>query len=118
MERHVVNDLLGRLPVTVTYCDRTDCVAVFTGPGGGLPLAVAVGGWAGHYDEGGLLLRVGAALYRQDTGAPWGDDSGAPFPYARAECERTTWGHWREEHPDTDVYVGEPALSAGAGAGP
>jgi Protein of unknown function (DUF3179) len=117
VERHVVNDLLGRVPVTVTYCDRTGCVGVFTGPGGDRPLEVAVAGWSGHYDEGGMVLRVGTACYRQDTGAPLADDSGPPFPYARGEYERTTWGHWREEHPDTDVYAGELGFDGGDGAG-
>jgi Protein of unknown function (DUF3179) len=105
--RHVVNDLLGRVPVTVTYCARNGCVGVFTDADRDRPLDVAVAGWVGPPDAGSLVLRVGSERYRQDTGAPLDGDGDPPFPYARAEYERTTWEHWREEYPDTDVYVGE-----------
>src|SRR5438105_7303951 len=42
---HVVNDVLGADPVTVTYSDRADCVRVFTGPAAGRPLDFGLGGW-------------------------------------------------------------------------
>src|SRR5437879_4188705 len=32
--RHVVNDLLGGVPVSVSYCDITDCVRAYTDPRG------------------------------------------------------------------------------------
>jgi hypothetical protein len=103
---HVVNDLLGDQPVTVTYCSRTECIRVFTGPMGE-PLAVAVGGWDNREGREGLILRLGSRLYRQDTGGPAEDGTAAPFPYPTADYERTTWGRWRDAHPDTDVYIGE-----------
>jgi hypothetical protein len=116
-ERHVVNDQLGGAPVTVTYCDRTNCARVFTEPRGGGPLEVAGGGWIGRYEEGCMLLRIGPDRYRQDTGLPLAKGA-PPFPYARAEFVRTTWKQWREAHPDTDVYVGEPPSAPdGLGAG-
>src|SRR5262249_58636248 len=51
---HVVNDLVGGTPVTVTYCDRTDCLCGFTADTPGQPLEVNVGGWAGK-----LMLKGG-----------------------------------------------------------
>jgi hypothetical protein len=115
-EWHVVNDELGSAPVTVSYCDRTDCVQAYTGPRGEGALHLAVGGYMGVYDVGSMLLRVGSWHYRQDTRQPLEKDA-PPFPYAQAHFERTTWKKWHEAHPDTDVFVGEP-LSAPAQAPP
>jgi hypothetical protein len=118
---HVVNDLLGGHPVTVTYCDRADCLRVFTGPPG-QPFDVAGAGWDNREGRRGLVLRVGSTLYRQDTGGPAEDAPVAPFPLPRAGHERTTWKRWREAHPDTDVYVGvrspAPEGEAVNGGGP
>ncbi len=104
-EGHCVNDRLGGVPVTVTYCDRSSCVRVFTDPDGTEPLAIAVGGWAGRYETGTLLLRIGKHRYRHTTGQPLEPDA-PPFPYAEADCVQTTWKEWRTRHPDTDVYTG------------
>jgi hypothetical protein len=103
-DSHVYNDLLGAVPLTVTYCDLADCARVFTAPGPAQPLDVAVGGWDGvHHRK--MLLRVGSIRYWQETGLPLAK-AGSPFPYAGMKFVRTTWGHWRKDHPDTDVYVG------------
>jgi hypothetical protein len=113
LDLHVRNDVLNGVPVTVTYCPRTGCARVYTGPVGGSALAVAPGGWVGEPGDGPdgvMLLRVGTDLYYQDSGAPlagWGD-----FPYPEADFERTTWGAWRRSHPDTDVVVGPPRTRA------
>jgi hypothetical protein len=105
--RHVVNDQLGRVPVTVTYCSRSDCAQVFTDPREAGPLAVSVGGFDRRSGTGALLLRVGSTLYRQDTRAPLTADA-PPFPHAVADFVWTTWQQWRTAHPDTDVYLGPP----------
>src|SRR5688572_9755512 len=34
IDRHVANDMLNGVPVTVAYCDLTDCVRVYTDPDG------------------------------------------------------------------------------------
>jgi hypothetical protein len=103
-DSHVVNDLLGRKPVTVTFCDIDDCVQVFTDPDKNLPLDIAVGG-SNRLRHGKLLLRIGDRLYWQDTKQPLKGDA-APFPYAQVDYVRTTWGKWREAHPDSDLYFG------------
>jgi hypothetical protein len=107
-ERHVVNDALAGIPITVTYCDLKDCVKVFTDSQRDTLLHIAVGGYIGPFVRGTLLLRVGTRCYRQDNGKVVVGDA-VPFPYAEAAYERTTWKEWRRLHPDTDVYVGPPA---------
>jgi hypothetical protein len=100
---HVVNDVLDGVPVSVTHCDLYHCTRAFTGGAPGEPLDLAVGG----VTRGGLILRAGGHSYRQDSGAPLsaGDP---PFPYAPHPAATETWGEWRHEHPDTDVYVAVP----------
>jgi hypothetical protein len=98
---HVINDVVGGTPVTVSYCNRRDCIRVFTDPDGAEALNVSVGGLDARPDRG-MLLRVGKRRYYQESGVSF-DDPSETFPYAQAEFVRTTWGQWRAEHPDTDV---------------
>jgi hypothetical protein len=98
---HVVNDVVGGVPISVTYCDLYRCTRVFTTITPGGPLDLSVGG----VKSGGLILRVGGHSYRQDSGAPLQQDS-PPFPYDLHLGEVRTWGQWRRAHPDTDVYLG------------
>src|SRR5579885_2361702 len=100
---HVVNDVLGGVPVSVTHCGLYHCTRAFTGGTPGEPLDLAFGG----VTRDGLILRSGGHSYRQDSGAPL-DATGAPLPYRAEDEELTTWGQWRHEHPDTDVYVDPP----------
>jgi hypothetical protein len=106
LSRHVINDLLNGVPCTVSYCDRSDRVRVFTEPGAKEPLEVAVGGFDSRSTQGGMLLRIGTDHYRQDTGLPWESTEHAAFPYPALKFYRTTWGEWRKVHPDSDIYVG------------
>ena len=101
---HVVNDLLGGRPVTVTRCANTECVKVFTELTGRRRLGVAVGGWFGRDGSEELLLRVGSNRYHQQSGEPVGE--APPFPYPTLDYELTTWGEWLRQHPDTDLYAG------------
>jgi len=108
--QHVVNDQLGGISVSVTYCDRTNCAAVFTDSEANGPMDIGVAGYDGRPD-GGLLLRVGNDLYNQKTGKPlhksWSFRSPHPFPFAARHFVRMSWKQWREKHPDTDVYDGQ-----------
>jgi hypothetical protein len=114
VNRHILNDQLGSMPVTVSYCDSSDCIEVFLGAAGQDPLDVAPGGVTGEADGGTLLLRLGTWYYRQDTTASL-EKGAPPFPYAKSKFARTTWKRWREAHPDTDLYVEErPSDSGGA----
>jgi hypothetical protein len=95
---HVVNDLFGDIPVTVTYCDRCDVARAFTSPQRGSALEVMVGGWL----ETHMLLRVGDRFFPQD------DEIARGLPLTSYPHERTTWQAWKTAHPETDVYTGVP----------
>ena len=98
---HVVNDLVGGTPVTVTYCDRTRCVHAFTDIAGTQPMKIDLGGYMG-----GMLLKVGDTFFFQDTGGDLVKDRGTVFPYATHLHELTTWKRWKEAHPSTELYTG------------
>jgi len=103
MVNHVVNDVIGATPVTVTHCDKDGCSRVFTGEGQE-PLPFKTGGFMD-----GMLLYVDGVFYDQSTGRPMNDSAANPLPYQTLGFEETTWGKWRTAHPDTDVYLGSPA---------
>jgi hypothetical protein len=103
---HIVNDTLGRVPVTVTYCDLFHCTRLFTARGASEPLDISQGGLKSR----GMVLKVEGHPYRQDSSAPL--EEGAPsFPYDPFPGAETTWGAWRHSHPDTDIYVGDAPLA-------
>lgn len=102
-ERHVVNDLLGDRPISVTYCGLTRCVRVFTSNRMGKALNLDVGDLIG----GKMTLQIGNTRYAHSTGENLSSPGGAALPYAEFAHERTTWGRWRKVHPDTDVFTGD-----------
>jgi hypothetical protein len=105
---HIVNDVLERVPVSVTYCDRTDCARVFTGAGS-LSLDLRVSGYSTDH---GLVLTTGTGQYFQKTSAPVAPGAAVPFPFRELPSVRTTWREWTGAHPDTSV-VYYPSLSYG-----
>jgi hypothetical protein len=100
---HVVNDVVSGHAVSVTYCDRANCLRVFTEESAKAPLRLDIAGQM----KGGMILRIGEVEYAQKTGQNLSSPKGAPLPYRELAFERTTWRAWREAHPDTDVYVGD-----------
>jgi hypothetical protein len=101
--RHVVNDMVGDYPVSVAYCDRTNCTQVFTGPPTGAPLNVPYGFWT---DEHGMVFRIDGVDYAQKTGANLTAPDGPAIPFEKLPYVRTNWRDWREAHPDTDIFTG------------
>lgn len=108
---HVIDDLVDGVPVTVTFCDRSGCTRVFTDPETAEPLPVDLGG----LQEDKMLLRFKNVFYDQESGERIDGVQGPAFPYPDHPFVRTTWKKWKEEHPDTDVFVGMPAPDAGKG---
>jgi hypothetical protein len=103
---HIINDVVGDVPVTVTYCDLSGCVRGFGGRRGDGPLSVRQAGTL----AGRMVVQVGGVGYCQETGAIVEQAPGvaaASFPYGTVPLERTVWGAWKAAHPDTDVYVGD-----------
>jgi hypothetical protein len=102
--KHVVNDLVAGVPVTVAYCDISDCVSAYQGHEGSAPLDVSVGGLS-HGGE--MVLEVGGLLYYQKSGTRLVPGSGpSMIPLEQLSPARTTWGEWKRQHPSTDVYEG------------
>ena len=110
VRRHVVNDLIGGVPLTVAYCDRTDCATAYTAADRANRLDLAVGGWAETDADAGMLVRAGQYRYRQTSGRSIDPDAPA-FPFAGVVVEKTTWAEWRAAHPDTDVSEGGEVIS-------
>lgn len=91
---HVINDLIDSCPVTVTYCDQTDVARVLTLTGKESPLDIQVGGWM----QGEMQVMTGDRMYGQ---------SSPDVPFEDLPFERTTWGQWKQAHPDTRVFTGQ-----------
>ena len=102
---HVVNDLVGGAPVSVAYCDQTDCIRTYTGPGAE-PLRVRIAGMR----DCGLVVKLDGVYYDHRSGrVVEGPPDASPLPHDRVPWTRTTWGAWRRDHPATDVSVGSAA---------
>jgi hypothetical protein len=109
--RHVVNDLIGDLPISVTYCDLGDCVRGYAGAPGEGRLRLST---AGLMEGRQMILEYEGKRYHQDSGKPF--RSGAAesiLPLERLDLIRTTWERWKRDYPETEVYEGviEPAPS-------
>ncbi len=102
---HVVNDLIGAVPVSVTYCDLSDCIRVYTDEARGDPLDVGV---AGLFNGEEMVVRLKRDYYLQKSGAPVRPEAAPAYsPYALLSSTRTTWKAWKRSHPDTEVYEGD-----------
>lgn len=102
--RHIVNDMVGGVPVSVAYCDLSDCVQVYTEPSGSAPLDVGIGGLF----DGEMVVTVRGALYIHKTGAGLpGTTSAARLPLDTLVPVRLPWKEWVRRHPGTEVYEGD-----------
>ncbi len=101
---HLVNDLVGGVPVSVAYCDKTQCLRVYSDPGGTGLLDLNVAG--SLFDE--MVMRHGDKMYFHKSGKEvQGGASVATIPYALVTPTVTTWREWTARHPDTQVYIGK-----------
>ena len=102
---NVLNDMIDSTPITVAYCWQTRSYQVFTGPGKE-PLQLMSGGYENNMTQNQprkALLAVSGNLFFQDNAKPVKD--GTRFPYQFHPFELTTWQHWKQAHPQTDVLV-------------
>ena len=100
---HIVNDVVHGVPISVTYCDRTDCTRVYKGGETSKPLDVDLGGLYGKE----MVVKVEGSLYLQNSGQPFEKGADAPsLPYSNHPWKRTTWKEWKQLHPETDIFVG------------
>lgn len=97
IDQHIVNLVLGKTPLSVTFCDLDDCVRVLKGSSVGaqqsLPLKV-----------GGIDVDMRMVLlYQGERYAQRSPD----FPLADHDFVRTTWGAWKKSQPDSLIYLGK-----------
>jgi hypothetical protein len=103
---HLVNDLVGGVPVSVAYCDLTECLRVYSDPRGSEPLDLSVAGTLN--DE--MIMRHAERMYFHKSGKGVEPGNGSPtLPYPLITPTVTTWNEWVTKHPDTRVYIGKPA---------
>lgn len=101
--RHLVNDMIGGVAVSVAYCNLSRCVRVYTDPGATAPLDAEV---AGVLDRE-MVIKLRGVPYFQRSGAPVEPATGAAaIPYSLLTPTIVKWNQWTRQHPETDVYEG------------
>ena len=93
---NVVNDMVGQLPVTVTFCNQTDCVRVFAAETSEEPIDMKT---AGFSNSEMVLMLDGISHSHSSTAIPLKD----------VDFVRTLWIAWKVEHPETKVFLGDQA---------
>ncbi len=101
-EHHVVNDLIGIAPISVTHCDLTRCTRVLTQQQASdeQPLGIRIGGWDHEYKM--MMIIVNEKRYLQFS---------PEIPLLDVPFSEVTWGEWRREHPESLIYLG-PSLDS------
>lgn len=101
--RHLVSDSLGGTPLTVSYCNLSRCVQVYTKPKGAQPLDIEVVGLLNSE----MIIKVDGNLYYQASGRPVEPEKNAtPMSCGVLTPVVTTWEAWHSLHPESDVYEG------------
>jgi hypothetical protein len=92
LDQHVVHTEQNGKPITIAYCDITDCVRVFH-RGDLATTQIMMGGML----ESQLALVIEGRRYRLDD---------ERIPLEQYPLTRTTWREWKKAHPETEIYVG------------
>ncbi|WP_197454681.1 DUF3179 domain-containing (seleno)protein [Stieleria varia] len=88
---HVVNMLMGNKPVSVAYCNLSNCIRVMTDDKPQwIPLTVT-----GLDIHNQLVVGLRGTHYTQ---------SSKQLPLTDVPYERTTWGRWKQEHGATKIW--------------
>ena len=91
VDQHIVHHELAGQQFAVTYCDKSDCIAVYDKAG--TTAEIRNGGFSGET----LWILYDGQRFEQDAeGIPLKN-----FPSAK-----TTWGDWKQKYPHSLVYVG------------
>ena len=93
----IVNDVVNRVPLTVTYCRVNQKGRVFTSEQRGENLELDLYSW----EKGELVFEL------NDEPFPMFDENPPLDDYAFI---LTTWGEWKKRHPNTDIYTGEAKI--------
>lgn len=97
----IVNDVVGGMPLVVSYCPLCGSALVFKATIDNQRLSFGVSG---------LLYNSDVLMYDRQTNSLWsqlmmhavtGSMKGQTLSFI--EAEQTTWGDWRQRHPQTQV---------------
>ena len=99
---HIINDIFAGTPITIAFCDMTDCVRVLTTGKKDRALAVLQHG----LQNGELALLYGGLSYQLSSDT---------IPLDQYPHKVVAWPSWRDEHLDGLVYpgVGSDLTTAG-----
>ena len=97
----IVNDQFGDLPVVITFCPLC---------GSGMAFESTINGRKLTFGVSGLLYNSDVLLYDRQTESLWSQIKSqavsGEFKSTRLKSvpmQHTTWKHWREQFPDTEV---------------
>jgi Protein of unknown function (DUF3179) len=103
---HQIQDRLGGIPILVTWCSLCNTGLVFRPAADGRQFTFDVTGTNG----------MNLVLKDRQTGTSWQQATGEAFdgPLKGSRLpllpfEITSWGKWKEEHPNTSAFQPEPA---------
>jgi hypothetical protein len=110
----VVNDVVGGEPVAITYSPLCDSVAVFSRSNDGEVVELGVSGYLFNsnpllYDR--HLEPAASPLWLQLGGEVVAEpEPGFASPLPLRVAALTTWGEWRQRHPETTVLAPQPDM--------
>jgi hypothetical protein len=100
---HLVNDLIGGVPVSVAYCNLSDTVRVYTDPNGSSLLDAEIPGLFKQQ----MVIRLKGHLYFHVSGQPVEPEKRPPpIPYTLLTPTLTNWQDWKKQRPETDIFAG------------
>ena len=91
IDQHIVHHELGGQKFTVTYCDKSECIAVYDKAG--TTAEIRNGGFSGET----LWILYDGKRFEQDA---------RNIPLKSFPSVKTTWFEWKKQHPNTLIYVG------------
>jgi len=91
VDQHIVHHELAGQQFAVTYCDKSDCIAVYDKAG--TTAEIRNGGFSGET----LWILYDGQRFEQDAEG---------IPLKNFPSLKTTWGDWKQKHPHSLVYVG------------
>lgn len=92
LDQHVVHTTYHGKAITIAYCDKSNCARAFVR--GDLAVEKIV---MGGMIENQLALMVNETRYLLND---------EKIPLEEYPVTRTSWGEWKKDHPDTDIYIG------------
>jgi hypothetical protein len=100
---HLVNDLIGSVPVSVAYCNMTRTVRVYTDPNGSSVLDAEIPGLLNQQ----MVIKLKGYLYFHVSGEPVEPEKHPPpIPYNLLTPTLATWKDWNSRQPETDLFAG------------